>query len=165
MSSRSTLNQCLGFAAIFLITFATSGIGAAASIQAQSFYGQLTQPTWAPPAWVFGPVWTMLFCLMAVSACVIWRLNNSKHRTYALLWYLAQLFLNGLWSWLFFAWNLGALAMLEVVLLWLVIAITLVSFWRLRILAGLLLVPYLLWVTFAAVLNFSLWQTNPALLG
>jgi tryptophan-rich sensory protein len=79
--------------------------------------------------------------------------------------FLVQLALNALWSWLFFGWHRGALALADILLLWALIVATLISFWRIRPLAGALLVPYLLWVSFASVLNYSVWQLNPGVLG
>lgn len=148
-----------------VLSFAVSAIGASASIEASTFYGQLTQPAWAPPGWVFGPVWTTLFALMGIAAWLVWRSGGFAQQRWPLAVFACQLALNALWSWLFFAWKLGAAAFFEVLLLWLGIAVTLVLFWRVRRVAGLLLVPYLLWVSFAAILNFSLWRLNPELLG
>lgn len=116
-TSPSQKKQILGLIGWLFVSFAASAVGAAASIQAKSFYGQLAQPTWAPP------------------------------------------------SWLFFAWHLGAWALADIVLLWALIAVTLVAFWRVRLLAVLLLAPYLPWVSFAAVLNHAVWQLNPQILG
>ncbi|MEM9623777.1 MAG: TspO/MBR family protein, partial [Pseudomonadota bacterium] len=138
--------------------------GSVASINAQSFYAALTQPSWAPPPWLFGPVWTALFTMMAVSVVLVWRKGGWQQRSLELSLFIVQLVLNGLWSWLFFAWNLGGLAFFELGVLWFAIAITIVLFWRVRAIAGILLVPYLLWVTFAGVLNLTLWQLNPDLL-
>ncbi|HEY5646241.1 MAG TPA: TspO/MBR family protein [Pseudomonadales bacterium] len=148
-----------------LLTFVASAVGAIASVEAQSFYAQLLQPAWAPPPGVFGPVWTTLYALMAVAAWLVWRSGGFASNRTALGLYLAQLALNGLWSWLFFAWRLGALAFAEVILLWVLIAATLIAFWRVRPLAGVLLLPYLLWVSFAALLNYVLWQLNPGSFG
>jgi translocator protein len=86
-------------------------------------------------------------------------------RVGALTLFLAQLVLNALWSWLFFGWNRGALAFADILLLWVLIIATLVAFWRIQVLAGWLLVPYLLWVSFASALNFAVWQLNPQSLG
>lgn len=147
-----------------IVSYSFSAIGAAASIQAKSFYGQLVQPDWAPPAWVFGPVWTTLFGLMAVAAWLVWQQGGWRRQRYALALFFIQLVFNALWSWLFFAWNLGGWAFAEVVLLWCLILLTLIAFWRVHRLAGLLLLPYLLWVGFASVLNYVLWQLNPQLL-
>jgi tryptophan-rich sensory protein len=146
------------------VCFAASAAGAIASIDARSFYSQLTQPAWAPPPWLFGPVWTVLYALMAIAAWLVWRSGGFRSNRLALALFLIQLALNGLWSWLFFAWQLGALAFTEVIVLWLFIAASLQSFWRVRPLAGALLAPYLLWVSFASVLNYALWQLNPGVL-
>jgi len=157
--------QALGFGLWLLVTFFASAIGGLGSVQAPTFYGALTQPAWAPPAWLFGPVWTVLYLAIAVAAWLVWRQQDFRARGLALGLFLAQLALNALWTWLFFAWQLGALAFAEIILLWLTIAVVLVLFWRARPLAGWLLVPYLAWVSFAAALNFALWQLNPQVLG
>jgi tryptophan-rich sensory protein len=165
MSTQSIQKQIFGLISWLLISFAASAIGAFASIKAQSFYALLTQPSWAPPPWVFGPVWTMLYAMMAVAAWLIWRSGGFQKNRTALILFFVQLGLNALWSWLFFAWQLGALAFAEIILLWVFILATLITFWKIRPLAGALLLPYLLWVSFAAALNFSLWQLNPQVLG
>jgi len=165
MVSDSKLRLSLGLVGWFIVSFAASAVGAVASIQAKSFYGQLVQPEWAPPSYVFGPVWTVLYALMAIAAWLVWRSGGFHTNRVALSLFMVQLALNALWSWLFFAWQRGALAFVDIVLLWVLIVVTLVSFWRVRPLAGALLIPYLLWVTFAAALNYSLWQLNPQILG
>lgn len=157
--------QFLGLIVWLMVSVAVSAIGAVASIEASSFYGQLVQPAWAPPGWLFGPVWTLLFALMAVAAWLVWRGGGFRANRVALILFLVQLVFNALWSWLFFAWQLGGLAFADILLLWLLIVATLVAFWRVRALAGALLLPYLLWVSFAAALNYSVWQLNPVLLG
>lgn len=165
MTRISTSAQIVGLFGWLLVSFATGGIGGLASVNAAGFYGQLAQPAWAPPAWLFGPVWSLLFVLMGIAAWLVWRVHGFRNARPALTLYAMQLLANALWSWLFFAWHQGALAFAEVLLLWLLIAATIASFWRLQRLAALLLVPYLAWVTFAALLNFTLWRLNPALLG
>lgn len=155
----------LGLAGWFALCFAASAIGALASIQARSFYGQLAQPPWAPPASVFGPVWAVLYALMAVAAWLVWRAGGLRANRAALTLFVLQLALNALWSWLFFAWHGGGWAFADIVVLWILLVATLASFWRVRPLAGALLVPYLLWVSFAAALNFAIWQLNPQALG
>jgi tryptophan-rich sensory protein len=102
---------------------------------------------------------------MAVAAWLVWRKEGWQAHRLALGLFCVQLILNGLWSWLFFAWHLGAVAFAEIVLLWLLIAATISRFWRLHRTAAILLLPYLAWVSFAAVLNFALWRLNPAILG
>lgn len=161
MTRNSKQKDILGLVGWLAVTFAASAIGAAASIEAQSFYGGLIQPSWAPPPSVFGPVWTILYAMMAISAWQVWRSGGISANRTAFVLFFVQLALNAVWSWLFFAWSYGALAFAEVVLLWVFIAATLIAFWRVSRLAGLLLVPYLLWVSFASALNYSLWQLNP----
>ncbi|MBT8096122.1 MAG: tryptophan-rich sensory protein [Woeseia sp.] len=165
MTNHSKSKDILGIAGWLIVTFVAAGIGARASIEAKSFYGQLVQPAWAPPPWLFGPVWTALYALMAIAAWLVWRDGGFRAHRVAFALFFVQLALNSLWSWLFFAWNLGALALAEVILLWILIVATVLAFWRVRPVAGILLIPYLLWVSFAAALNYTLWQLNPHLLG
>lgn len=165
MAPQSKQQQILGLIGWFVVSFAASAIGAVASVQAAAFYGQLVQPSWAPSSSVFGPVWTVLYALMAIATWLVWRHGGVRANRNALSLFLLQLALNALWSWLFFAWHLGGLAFAEIVVLWVLILATVVSFWRVRPLAGALLFPYLLWVTFASVLNYSVWQLNPQVLG
>lgn len=157
--------QLWGLLAWLGICLIAVGAGSVASIKAGAFYAQLVRPEWAPPAFVFGPVWTTLYVLMAVSAWLVWRIDGVRAARMALGLFLLQLAVNVLWSWLFFRWHLGALAFADVILLWFLIVMMVSSFWRLRPLAGALQIPYLLWVGFAAVLNYSVWQLNPQLLG
>jgi len=162
---RSTARLWLGLAGWLALAFVTAGIGSIASVQAPQFYGQLAQPGWAPPPSVFGPVWTALFAMMGVAAWLAWRQPPSALRRRALALFCVQLVLNALWSWLFFQWHRGGWALLDIAALWIAVAATLLAFWRLRPLAGALLLPYLAWISFAAALNFTLWRMNPQLLG
>ena len=161
----SPVRQILGLVAWLVTSFLTAFIGAVASINAPTFYGQLMQPEWAPPAWLFGPVWTTLFIMMAVAAWLVWRRGGFGTQRTPLILFLVQLVFNGLWSWLFFAWQLGGPAFADIVILWLLIAATIATFWRTSPLAGALMVPYLAWVSFAGVLNYTVWQLNPQVLG
>lgn len=161
----SPARQALGLVVLLVLCFLTAFLGAVASINAPAFYGQLTQPDWAPPAWLFGPVWTTLYTMMAVAAWLVWRRGGFGVQRRPLVLFLAQLVFNGLWSWLFFAWQLGGPAFADIVLLWLLIAATIAAFWRTSPLAGLLLIPYLAWVSFAGALNYMLWRINPQVLG
>ncbi len=165
MTQLSTKNQTLGLAAWLAISFVAAAIGSVASIQAGSFYAQLARPEWAPPSNIFGPVWTVLYALMGIAAWLVWRAGGFRAARTALALFLVQLAVNALWSWLFFGWHLGGAALADIVLLWLLVVATLVAFWRIRPVAGALLIPYLLWVTFAAALNHSVWQLNSQLLG
>lgn len=164
MSPYSPLKQASGLLFWLLLSFVTAAIGAWASLDAGSFYQQLARPDWAPPGWLFGPVWSVLYALMGVAAWLVWRARGFAGARSALLLFVVQLGANALWSWLFFAWHQGALACAEILLLWLLIVATLVSFWRIRPLAGALLLPYMLWVSFAAVLCYAMWKGNPGLL-
>jgi benzodiazapine receptor len=146
-------------------TFAAAGLGAMASVQAASFYGQLQSPSWAPPSWVFGPVWSTLYLLMAIAAWLVWRQGPSPGVRRALVLFGVQLVLNALWSWLFFGWRLGVPSVIDIVLLWVAIVATLLAFWRIRRLAGALLMPYLLWVSFAMALNVTIVRLNPQIFG
>ena len=163
--TRNPLAQLGALLASLVFTFAFAAIGAAASIQAAAFYLQLQRPTWAPPAWLFGPVWSTLYFLMAIAAWLVWRKHGYRGARVALGLFIVQLIANALWSWLFFQWKLGAVAFAEVLLLWALIVATVVAFWRLKSLAAVLLLPYLAWVSFASALTFSVWRLNPALLG
>jgi len=146
------------------LSYITSAIGAFASVSAGSFFTELVRPSWAPPGWLFGPVWTVLYTLMGVAAWLVWRTAGFSGAKFALTLFIIQLIFNALWSWLFFKWHLGGLAFLDILFLWAFILITLLAFWRISTWAGVLLIPYLLWVSFAAVLNFTLWRLNPTLL-
>ncbi|MYM39781.1 TspO/MBR family protein [Duganella qianjiadongensis] len=148
----------------FPLTFACAALGARASVSAAAFYAALTQPAWAPPAWLFGPVWSVLYLLMAIAAWRISRQPSGAART-ALLLYAAQLALNALWSWLFFGWHLGAAAFLCLLAMWALILATLIRFYRLERLSAWLLFPYIAWVSFAGVLCYTIWQLNPVQLG
>ena len=161
MTQLSRFSQRLALFGWFLAVFAAAALGAIASADAPTFYGQLSKPSWAPPAGVFGPVWTVLYCLMAISVWLAWR-TRPGHKVIAL--FCVQLAVNALWSWLFFAWHQGALAFAGVVLLLALIAATMRAFWRSSRIAAMLLAPYLLWVGFATALTWAVWQRNPALL-
>lgn len=155
----------LGLAGWLLLVFAAAYLGSRASIGAPEFYGQLVKPGWAPSPAVFGPVWSVLYGLMGIAAWLVWRERGWAGARGALVLFLVQLAFNVLWSWLFFAWHRGGLAFADIVVLLALIVATMVAFWRIKPLAGMLLVPYLAWVAFASALNYSVWQLNPQLLG
>lgn len=165
MVTLSKQKQIMGLVGWLVVSFAASAIGAVASIQAKPFYSQLVQPDWAPPPEVFGPVWTVLYALMGIAAWLVWRSGGFRANRQALTLFMLQLAVNALWSWLFFAWHYGFFALADVLVLWILIVATIAAFWRVYPLAGALLIPYLLWVSFASALNFSLWQLNPQILG
>jgi len=124
------------------------------------WYASLKKPTWNPPGWVFGPVWTALYTMMALAAWLVWKRGGFAAQRRPLALFLVQLGLNAAWTPLFFGLHRPGLAFAEIVLLWLAIAATLATFWRVSRAAAWLLAPYLAWVSFAAALNLALWQLN-----
>ncbi len=156
----------IGLAGWLALVFVAATIGGAGSIDAGPFYGQLARPDWAPPAWLFGPVWSALYLLIGIAAWLVWQRHGWRDARGALILFVVQLGFNALWSWLFFAWRLGGAAFAEVAVLWLLIVTTVVAFWRLRArVAAFLLLPYLAWVGFAVVLCYTIWRMNPVALG
>ena len=157
------MKQIFGLIVSLLVSFSAAAIGGMATRRAPEFYASLSQPQWAPPSSVFGPVWTVLYILMAIAAWLVWRERGLSGARVPLVLFVVQLALNAIWSWLFFAWQRGALAQIEIVVLWVMIVLTLIAFWRVRPIAGMLLLPYLAWVTYATALTFSLVRRNPGL--
>ena len=141
------------------VTFAAAWIGS--RFQPGEWYSGLIKPALTPPGWVFGPVWTLLYAIMAVAAWLVWCRHGLANAIGPLGLFLGQLALNALWSYLFFGLQHPGLALLDIVFLWLVILATVKAFWRSHRPAGLLLLPYLFWVSFATYLNFQFWRLNP----
>jgi translocator protein len=152
--------QALALGLFYLACFLAAGLGSLFTmVSLGSWYAGLAKPPWNPPAWVFGPVWTVLYAMMAVAGWLVWRKGGPAGRR-ALRWFAVQLVLNVGWSAVFFGLQMPGLAFVEIVLLCVAIAATLKTFWRVSRPAGILLVPYLLWVSFAVVLNFAIWRLN-----
>jgi tryptophan-rich sensory protein len=124
-----------------------------------TWYRKLKKPSFQPPGWVFGPVWTILYALMGTAASIIESKKKPDNRP-SLLAFCAQLLLNVLWTYLFFGRRSPLAGCIELIALWAAIALTIALFWKLSKPAALLLAPYLLWVTFAAALNLSIWRLN-----
>ena len=160
-----TSQQVVGLCGWLCLALAAAAVGGFASANAGAFYGDLIRPDWAPPAWVFAPVWSALYLTMGLASWLVWKAKGFCGARNALLAYGAQLIANALWTWLFFVWRQGALAFAEILLLWILIVVTIRLFAQVRLIAAMLLVPYLVWVTFASVLTFSTWNLNPDLLG
>ncbi len=154
----------LGLAGWGAVCLVAALVGALASQASAGFYLGLDRPAWAPPASVFGPVWTVLYAMMAVAAWQVWCTAGWSRAGGALALFVLQLLANALWTWLFFAWQRGGLAFADITVLWLLIGATIVAFWRVRRSAALLMLPYWAWVTFAAALSWSVWQRNPQVL-
>lgn len=167
MSTSRGITGWLALPAWIALSLTAGAAGALASVNAADFYTTIRQPAWAPPSWVFGPVWTTLYVLMGTGAWLVWREKpapgtaQATLRARGLVLFVVQLVLNGLWTWLFFAWRLGAWALAEIIVLWVAIAVTIGLFAKVRRAAAWCLVPYLAWVTFAAALTWALWRGNP----
>jgi benzodiazapine receptor len=159
---QSYIHLALWIAGIYLLA-AIAGIG---SLTAPEAYLSFTKPSWAPPASIFGPVWSALYTMIAISGWLVWRTFGFDQARVAFMLFFAQIFTNVLWSWFFFSWQSGFYALLNITLMLVLLIATLTAFWRLKaFLAAGLLVPYLVWISFAAYLNFSIWKLNPTLLG
>ena len=143
-----------------VVALAAGAIGGLGS-QPGEWYAALNKPSWNPPSWVFGPVWTTLYVMMGVAAGLTWSARATRSGRVGFLLFGLQLALNALWSWIFFRWHRLDLAFVELTVLWVTILGTIIAFRRIRPLAGHLLLPYLAWVTFAGVLNFSIARLNP----
>ena len=156
MNPRSPLRNALTLAVFIVATFCAplAGIWSLPG----AWYAALVKPAWNPPAWIFGPAWTVLYTLMAVAAWLVWRRDGWK---LPLMLYFLQLVLNAAWTPIFFGAHELGWALIEILALWIAILLTLLSFRRVSTPAAWLLAPYLAWVTFATALNFTLWRLNP----
>lgn len=152
------MRRWLGVAGWLVLPFVAAAVGSL--VPAGAAYPQLRQPSWAPPAWLFGPVWSALFLMMGIAAALVWSAFGWRGARVALGLFVAQLAFNALWSLVFFGLGARGWAFAEILVLWSLILATLVAFWRRRPAAGALLVPYLAWVTFASVLNYAIWRLN-----
>jgi len=141
-----------------LLCFTSASLGA--FFMPGEWYAGLAKPSWNPPNWLFGPVWTALYIMMVVSAWLVWRQGGIKAQRRPLGLFLVQLLLNAVWTPLFFGLHRPGLAFLDIIVLWFTIALTIVVFWRIHRAASILLWPYLAWVSFATVLNGTLWWLN-----
>lgn len=156
--NRGSTRRWLGLAAWLAVTVLAAAFGS--QFQPGAWYDGLSKPSWTPPSWLFGPVWTLLYLAMAVAAWRVWKTNGFGGARSALGVYLLQLVANAAWSWVFFGRQDIAGGLGVIVVLWVLIAVTLVLFWRHDRVAGSLLVPYLVWVTYAGALNLQLLRLN-----
>ncbi len=153
------MNKWLVLTGSILLTLVVGAIGGLSTADAiPTWFTTLNKPSFNPPSWVFGPVWTTLYIMMAVAAWRIWLVEGFKRNWLAP--YVVQLLLNLGWSLIFFGARRPDLALIEIVLLWISIVVTLVAFRRIDRVAGWLLAPYLAWVTFATILNGAIWWLN-----
>lgn len=158
-TSPSPIRQTLALMGWLALCF-TAAAGAA-FVSIDGWYATLIKPSWNPPSWLFGPVWSLLYVMMGVAAWLVWCEGGWKLRRQALGFFLVQLLLNALWTPLFFGLHQPGMAFAEIIALWLSLFATVTLFWREKKVAGFLLLPYLVWVTFAALLNFKIWRLNP----
>lgn len=148
--------------AFLFLCFFTAWTGAQVSpgIASTEWYELLNKPDWNPPGWLFGPVWTLLYTVMAFAAWRVWLKLGFSNGKFELGVFLVQLILNGFWSQLFFGMQYPGLAFAEIILLLAAIVYTTLLFFRVDKIAGWLMVPYILWVAFATVLNGAIWLMN-----
>ena len=149
--------------AFIIVCFAAAGLGSlatASQVAPGGWYDTLDKPFFTPPSWLFGPVWTLLYLAMAVSGWLVWRERGFAGARTALALFFAQLALNSLWSILFFGLESPGLGLVEILVLWAVIFLTIRAFRPISRPAAVLLIPYLAWVTFATFLNAGIWWLN-----
>ncbi len=157
----NTRTQILGLVFFLVLCLIAGWLGSIATTpEIGGWCKSLNKPTWNPPAYVFGPVWTTLYILMALAAWLVWKKKGFGGAKLELGLFGIQLLLNVAWSWIFFHFHQPGWAFVELVVLWVTIVTTTLMFFRVSKVAGGLMLPYLGWVTFASVLNFTIWQLN-----
>lgn len=154
-------SDVIKLSAALLFTVGFGSLGAVFTVaEIGTWYATLNKPSFNPPNYLFGPVWTILYILMGISFYLVWKKPTSPVRTAGVLFFLVQFILNFCWSIIFFKLHKMGLAFAEIMVMWIFILFTINEFRKLNKIAAWLLVPYILWVSFAAVLNFSLWKLN-----
>ena len=155
------MRDVLIFIGFLVAAFAVAGVGGLATAPGvRDWYPTLSKPSWTPPAWLFGPVWSTLYLCIAIAGFLAWRQRAGGGTNWAMCLFAIQLALNAAWSWIFFYLRQPGWGFVEIVLLWLAILATTVAFFRTSAWSGLLFTPYLMWVTFAAALNLAIWRLN-----
>lgn len=156
------MKKILKFIIAVLIPLAVGGLaGIITSSSISDWYQPLAKPAFNPPAWIFAPVWNLLYFMMGVALFIILEKGRESLFYKKALWFFAiQLFLNFLWSLIFFGLRSPGLALIEIIILWIAILFTHIYFWKINHLAARLLLPYLAWVSFAMILNFEIWRLN-----
>lgn len=152
-NSRASILGLIGW-----IVFSYSAALSAFFVSAEGWYAELQKPSWHPPAWVFGPVWTILYLMMGVAAWLVWRRGGWKANRVALTLFVVQWIFNAAWTPLFFGLHWAGVAFADIVLLWFTLLATIVAFARVDWKAAALMVPYLIWVSFASALNLAIWM-------
>jgi len=144
-----------------VLCFAVAGISSIFTAHSlTTWYAALVKPPLNPPNWLFGPVWTLLYTLMAIAAWIVWKTRPSPCRRRGLRLFCVQLGLNFLWTWIFFGYHQMGTAFVDIVVLWIAILLTILTFKKMSTTAAWLLVPYFAWVTFAGYLNLAIWRLN-----
>jgi tryptophan-rich sensory protein len=155
----SSRNQWLALAGFIVLSLGAGFIGGFATQNSiDTWYATLDKPSWNPPNWLFGPVWTLLYIMMGIAAWLVWKTKDQIGP--AMVLFGAQLVFNLAWSLIFFGLRSPGWALIEVAFLWGSVLLTMLAFFGRQTVAGWLFVPYLAWVSFAAVLNFAIWSLN-----
>jgi|SRR5690625_4661373 len=147
------------FLVSLVLVIIVAALGGMASVDAAADYGKLAQPDWAPPSYLFGPVWSGLYLLMALAVWLVWRVA-SRWKSPAIIAYGVQLVLNLLWSPLFFGLGWRGLALVDILLLDVAVAVTIAAFWKVHRAAAVMMLPYFGWILFGTALNYSVWSLN-----
>jgi translocator protein len=156
-----TISNLIKLVISIALPLACGGVAGMFTAQAvPEWYASLNRPAFAPPNWIFGPVWTLLYILMGISAFLVWKLEPGRDRNLALLVFLVQLLLNFGWTFFFFYFKTLGLALIEIAILWMSIVIMIIIFYRIKPIAAYINIPYLLWVSFAMVLNAAYYKLN-----
>ena len=154
----SKKTEIFGLVCWLLLSAVVAWFGA--QFNTDSWYFELNKPSWTPPGWLFGPVWTVLYILMAVSAWLIWKTDGKVFGKLSIKIYLAKMMINGLWSFIFFGLHEIGWALADIILLLILLIFVIILFYKENKTAGILLIPYLLWVGFASILNLNIWLLN-----
>jgi len=145
----------------FVACMSAAAVGGLLTSRAiKEWYGGLRKPSWNPPDWAFGPIWTILYILMAISAWLVWEEGDTQWRLIPLSIFSIQLALNVVWSGVFFYKRMILGGLVEVLALWAAILATIIAFWSASTIAAILLIPYLIWVSIASYLNYTIWRLN-----
>ncbi len=158
MKQKRPWSSLIFFIILCLVVEVVSGYWTSQTVS--TWYPQLVKPIWTPPGWVFGPVWSILYIMIAVSGWLIYQSEHSSNRSMALIFYFGQLALNFAWSFLFFFLRSPLLGMIDIVALCLCVLLTIKYAWAVHLLASLLLIPYLIWGLYATSLNIGIWLLN-----
>ncbi|HKK46497.1 MAG TPA: TspO/MBR family protein [Balneolaceae bacterium] len=154
----TTAKKTLGLAGWILLCSLAGIFGA--QFEPGTWYQLLNKPAWTPPNWIFPVVWPILYILMGISVWMLWKMKETSIWQTEFTWFFVQLILNALWSWIFFGLHMIGTGLAEILLLWISILFTTLLFWKRNHIAGILLIPYLAWVSYASALNFAIWHLN-----